>query len=75
MLNIDIMHWYLMSAPAMKEKPVLFRLPEAYIIALDDIVKKSKGKYKSRNDIVTEVVGTFLQDLRRQAEEQLKKSG
>jgi hypothetical protein len=37
-----------MSQPTPKEKPVLLRLPEHYVTALDLIVEKSKGRYKSR---------------------------
>jgi hypothetical protein len=58
-----------MAQPEPQVKPVLFRLPENYIIALDKIVEHSKGKYKSRNDLVSEVIGIFLADLKRQADE------
>jgi len=58
-----------MPQPEPMEKPVLFRLPEHYILALDQIVEKSKGRYKSRNDLMIEIVGIFLSDLRRQAED------
>lgn len=57
-----------MSVPEPKEKPVLLRLPEHYIIALDEIVRQSKGKYKSRNELVTDIVGIFLSDLKKSAE-------
>ncbi|MBI3639321.1 MAG: hypothetical protein HY223_03305 [Thaumarchaeota archaeon] len=57
-----------MSVPEPKEKPVLLRLPEHYVIALDEIVRQSKGKYKSRNEIVIEIIGIFLSDLKKSAE-------
>jgi hypothetical protein len=57
-----------MSYPKMKEKAVLFRLPERQIIILDNIVKHSQGRYKSRNDIMTEILDYFIEDLRVKAE-------
>jgi len=57
-----------MSIPEPKEKPVLLRIPEHYIIAIDEIVKKSNGKYKSRNELVTEIIGIFVSDLKSKAE-------
>lgn len=57
-----------MLQPKMKEKPVLFRLPERQLIILNNIVKQSQGKYKSRNDLVTDILEHFIIDLRKQAE-------
>jgi hypothetical protein len=64
-----------MSQPKPKEKAVLLRLPENYILALDKIVENSKGRYRSRNDIVTELIGIFLSDLRAQAEKKVESRG
>lgn len=60
-----------MLQPKMKEKPVLFRLPERQLIILNNIVKQSQGKYKSRNDLVTDILEHFIIDLRKQAEKKL----
>lgn len=57
-----------MSVPEPKEKPILLRLPENYVIAIDEIVRQSKGKYKSRNELVMEIIGIFLSDLKKGAE-------
>lgn len=57
-----------MPAPSPTEKPVLLRIPENYIIALDTIVERSKGQFKSRNDLVIDIIGTFLSDLRSEAD-------
>lgn len=59
-----------MSLPEPKEKPILLRLPEKDIIVLDSIVAKSKGKYKSRNELVMDIIGEFLTQLRQKAEEE-----
>lgn len=58
-----------MSMPEPKEKPILLRLPEKDIIVLDKIVEQSKGKYKSRNELVIDIIGEFLTQLRKKAEE------
>jgi len=52
-----------MSRPERKEKPVLFRIPEFYLILLDGIVNHSKGKFKSRNDLVIEILHNFYKSL------------
>jgi Arc/MetJ-type ribon-helix-helix transcriptional regulator len=59
-----------MSVPEPKDKPILLRLPEHYVIALDEIVRQSKGKYKSRNELATEILGIFLSDLKNRAEDE-----
>jgi metal-responsive CopG/Arc/MetJ family transcriptional regulator len=59
-----------MSAPEAKKNPVLFRIPEHYAIVLDQIVRQSKGKYKSRNELVLEIIGTFVSELRNRAEKE-----
>jgi Arc/MetJ-type ribon-helix-helix transcriptional regulator len=58
----------------MKEKPALIRLPEIQLIILDNIVKHSQGRYKSRNDLVKEIIQNFIEGLKRQAEKQVHTS-
>jgi Arc/MetJ-type ribon-helix-helix transcriptional regulator len=55
----------------MKEKPILLRLPEVQLIVLDNIVKHSRGRYKSRNDLMREIIDNFIEGLRRRAENEL----
>lgn len=62
-----------MPLPRTKEKPILLRIPENYISVLDYIVKGSKGKFRSRNDLVTEIIDVFLSDLKNIAELRKKK--
>jgi hypothetical protein len=56
-----------MATPERVEKPVLLRIPEFYLMVLDGIVKNSKGKFKSRNDLVIEILRSFVVDLNNQA--------
>lgn len=60
-----------MSQPKMKDRPILLRLPERQIIILDNIVKNSQRKYKSRNDLVTEIIEYFIEELRQGAQRQV----
>ena len=62
-----------MSTPEPIEKPVLFRIPEFYLMVLDGIVKNSKGKFKSRNDLVIEILHSFFVDLDQKASQGKKK--
>jgi len=64
-----------MSQPKMKEKPVLLRLPERQIIILDNIVQNSQGRYKSRNDLVIEILEYFIQGLKKRAEKEAMSNG
>lgn len=64
-----------MSQPKMKEKPVLLRLPERQIIILDSIVQNSQGRYKSRNDLVIEILEYFIQGLKKRAEKEAMSNG
>ena len=57
--------------PQEKVRSFVLRLPEKYAIALDGLVEK--GAAKSRNELIVEVIGRFLSDLRREAE--VKESG
>jgi len=57
--------------PQEKGRLFVLRLPEKYAIALDLLVEK--GAAKSKNELIIEVIGRFLSDLRREAE--VKKSG
>jgi hypothetical protein len=60
-----------MTQPRMKDRPVLLRLPELQLIVLDNIVKHSRGRYKSRNDLMREIIDNFIEGLRRRAEDEL----
>lgn len=57
------------AKPEPKELQVLVRLPETIIIALDEIVQRSEGKFKSRNDLIYSIIAGFIQDLRHKDEE------
>ncbi len=63
--------WYqiIMPEPKPIERPIVLRIPERYLIALDSIVKGSKGKIKSRNELITDIIGTFLTELERKSKE------
>ena len=52
-----------MATPELSEKPVLLRIPEYYLIVIDGLVKQSKGKFKSRNDLVIEILSHFCKQL------------
>lgn len=56
------------AKPEPKDLQVLVRLPEPIIIALDEIVGRSEGKFKSRNDLINSIIAGFIQDLRHQDE-------
>ena len=45
----------------------VLRLPYRYNLALDGLVKS--GAAKSKNELIVELVGIFLSDLKRKAEE------
>jgi len=57
--------------PQDKIRSFVLRLPEKYVLILDGLVEK--GAAKSRNELIVEVIGRFLSDLQREAEE--KKNG
>lgn len=56
--------------PQEKISKFVLRLPDRYSLALDGLVKK--GAAKSKNELIVELIGIFLSDLRRKAEEELK---
>ena len=62
-----------MSTPERIKEPVLFRIPEFYLSMLDGIIKNSKGKFKSRNDLVIEIFHSFFVDLESRASPKRKK--
>lgn len=57
--------------PQEKVRSFVLRLPEKYALALDGLIEK--GVAKSRNELIVEVIGRFLSDLRKEAE--AKKNG
>jgi len=57
--------------PQEKVRSFILRLPEKYTLALDGLIEK--GAAKSRNELIVEVIGRFLSDLQKEAEE--NKSG
>lgn len=59
----------LIPKPKPKEKPIVLRLPERYVMALDSIVKGSKGKIKSRNELIVDIIGIFLTEIEKRAKE------
>ena len=56
-----------MSKPERKEKSALFRIPEFYLMLLDGIVNHPKGKFKSRNDLLIEILHNFYKSLDEEA--------
>jgi len=61
-----------MPEPRPKERSLILRLPEHYVIALDGIVEQSKGKFRSRNSLMTDIIGIFLSELKSKALEGAK---
>lgn len=64
-----------MPKPIEEEKAFVLRIPKEYIVAIDSIVSKSKGKIKSRNSLIVDLIATFLKDLEKQAQKEAKKGG
>jgi len=52
--------------PKVRVSSFILRLPEKYSLALDGLVKG--GAAKSRNELIVELIGIFLSDLRKKAE-------
>jgi hypothetical protein len=57
--------------PQEKISSFVLRLPDTYDLALKGLVEK--GVAKSKNELIVEIIGTFLSDLQKEAEE--KKNG
>lgn len=57
--------------PQEKIRSFVLRLPEKYALVLDGLVEK--GAARSKNELIVEVIGRFLSDLQKEAEE--KKNG
>lgn len=59
--------------PQEKTSSFVLRLPETYTLALNGLVEK--GVAKSRNELLVEIIGTFLSNLQKEAEKMEKKNG
>jgi hypothetical protein len=57
--------------PKEKISSFVLRLPDTYDLSLKGLVEK--GVAKSKNELIVEIIGTFLSDLQKQAEK--KKDG
>jgi len=57
--------------PQEKTSSFVLRLPDTYDLALKGLVEK--GVAKSKNELIVEIIGTFLSDLQKEAEK--KKDG
>ncbi len=57
--------------PQEKTSSFVLRLPDTYDLALKGLVEK--GIAKSKNQLIVEIIGTFLSDLQKEAEK--KKDG
>ena len=57
--------------PQEKISSFVLRLPNTYDLALKGLVEK--GVAKSKNELIVEIIGTFLSDLQKEAEK--KKNG
>jgi len=64
-----------MATPEPMEKSVLVRIPVDQLMLLDAIVKNSKGKFKSRNDLVISILENFFNNLKGGVELELGKKG
>lgn len=64
-----------MFKPEPKEIQVLLRFPEDLVISLDEIIAQSRGRIKSRNELIVSVLRGFVADLRNQDEARKKKDG
>ena len=50
----------------------ILRLPEKYTLVLDGLVEK--GAAKSRNELIVQVIATFVSELKTKAEEEIRKN-
>jgi len=57
--------------PKEKISSFILRLPDTYDLALKGLVEK--GVAKSKNQLIVEIIGTFLSDLQKRAENAEKK--
>jgi hypothetical protein len=57
--------------PKEKISSFILRLPDTYDLALKGLVEK--GVAKSKNQLIVEIIGTFLSDLQKRAENTEKK--
>ena len=57
--------------PQEKTSSFVLRLPDTYDLALKGLVEE--GVAKSKNQLIVEIIGTFLSDLQKEAEK--KKDG
>ena len=64
-----------MPEPRPKERAFVLRIPEHYAIALDEIVASSKGRIRSRNELIVEIIETALNELREKAADQVSQTG
>ena len=52
--------------PREKTSSFVLRLPDTYDLALKGLVEK--GAAKSKNELIVEIIGTFLSTLKKEAE-------
>ncbi len=64
-----------MATPEPMEKSILLRIPANQLMLLDAIVKNSKGKFKSRNDLVISILDNFFNNLKGGVDLELRKKG